>query len=625
MSSTGFPIVDLVRRKLQTTLTVLSLTLSVASTLFLLLFTNRLGLGIAASKGTLTLGLSSIFSQFTLFIGALIFVIGAVLTAFIVFLMMAQRTRDFGLIKAAGCPNSLVAGYFMTELLAVTLVGCVLGLAFGFLADFLVTNLVFSSYVVPNLWFAPLVFVTFFVLALFFGLRPILKASIMSPIDALSSVNYFGLTEGATKHKPLSRRAITWRIALRSLYRRQSAILRLTFLLSIVFILLTVSIAGGIIAGNTATSWIAQPVDKNALVIADSTLINQYKMLLTNFSKPQENPDFNYSDPKLSVPDTFVRQLKTLNSVDIVDSRLVLSETVYEEAGFAVLEQTSSSTVFVGGHRQSESVIIGVNPATLTGSWSLKGQFLGGNDSEAVIGDSLALTMYVRDARNGVAYSDPLLEGLEINGVTFKIVGVCIDSLNNGFVTYVPLDKLANVTGITEPNMLFVKLNSSVDSNMVINQIKGMIQASGLALEVSNLSSAIEQNKVFLSSTWQTIMLLPLFMLASATICFISFMMLSVDEQHQEFAILRAIGAKPRIIVNISAIQSGIVLFTSFGIGISFGIVITTIILMTNPLITTSTVLLISAWLFSALMAMLALSFYPAYRLAKASILKIMT
>jgi len=625
MSSTGFPIVDLVRRKLQTTLTVLSLTLSVASTLFLLLFTNRLGLGIAASKGTLTLGLSSIFSQFTLFIGALIFVIGAVLTAFIVFLMMAQRTRDFGLIKAAGCPNSLVAGYFMTELLAVTLVGCVLGLAFGFLADFLVTNLAFSSYVVPNLWFAPLVFVTFFVLALFFGLRPILKASRMSPIDALSPVNYFGLTEGATKHKPLSRRAITWRIALRSLYRRQSAILRLTFLLSIVFILLTVSIAGGIIAGNTATSWIAQPVDKNALVIADSTLINQYKMLLTNFSKPQENPDFNYSDPKLSVPDTFVRQLKTLNSVDIVDSRLVLSETVYEEAGFAVLEQTSSSTVFVGGHRQSESVIIGVNPATLTGSWSLKGQFLRGNDSEAVIGDSLALTMYVRDARNGVAYSDPLLEGLEINGVTFKIVGVCIDPLNNGFVTYVPLDKLANVTGITEPNILFVKLNNSVDSNMVINQIKGMIQASGLALEVSNLSSAIDQNKVFLSSTWQTIMLLPLFTLASATMCLFSFMMLTVDEQHQEFAILRAMGAKPKIIVNISAIQSAIVLFSSFGIGISFGVIITILILMANPLITTTTILLISAWLLSALVTMFILSIFPAFRLAKASILKIMT
>jgi ABC-type antimicrobial peptide transport system permease subunit len=200
-----------------------------------------------------------------------------------------------------------------------------------------------------------------------------------------------------------------------------------------------------------------------------------------------------------------------------------------------------------------------------------------------------------------------------------------VDPLNNGFVTYVPLIELANVTGINEPNILMVKLNASADSNIAIAQIKSVIQASGLNLEVSNLSLEIAQNTVFLSSTWQTIMLLPLFTLASATICLVSFMMLSVDEQHQEFAILRAIGARPRIIMNISAIQSSIVLFSSFSIGLSFGIIITTIILMTNPLITTITVLLISAWLFSALAAMFVLSLYPAYRLAKASILKIMT
>ena len=625
MSSAGFPINDLARRKLQTTLTVLTLALSVASTLFLLLFTNRLGLGNASSKGTLTLGLSNIFSQFSLFIGTLIFVIGAVLTVFIVFLMMAQRTRDFGLIKAVGCPNSLVAGYFMTELLIVTLVGCILGTAVGFLADFLVANLVFSGYVTPNFWVAPLVFFAFLTLAVFFGLRPILRAYRMSPVDALSPVNYFGLTEGTPKHKPLSRRGVTWRIALRSLYRRQSASLRIVFLLSIVFVLLTVSIAGGIIASNTTISWISQPNEKDAIVIAESTMLDQYKMLLSDFSKPQENLDFNYSDPKLAVPETLVKQLKTLSTVEIVDSRLVILKTVDEMAGFAVLGQASSSTVFVGGHRQGESIVIGVNPSELAGSWSLKGHFFGGNDAEAVIGDSLALSMYVRDARHGVDYSDPLLEGIGINGVTFKIVGVCVDPLNNGFVTYVPLIELANVTGINEPNILVVKLNASADSNIAITQIKSVIQASDLDLEVSNLSLEIAQNTVFLSSTWQTIMLLPLFTLASATICLVSFMMLSVDEQHQEFAILRAIGARPRIILNISAIQSLIVLFSSFSIGLSFGIIITTIILMTNPLITTITVMLISAWLFSALAAMFVLSLYPAYRLAKASILKIMT
>jgi hypothetical protein len=208
MSSANFPVNDLLRRRVQTSLTIATLTLSVASTLFLLLFSSRLGLGIASAKGVLTLGLTAIFGQFLLFIGILIFAVGAVLTSFIVFLMMAQRTRDFGLIKAAGCPNSLVAGYFMTELFTVTFVGCILGLVFGFTADFAAAQVAFSSYQLPNLWFAPLVFAAFFVLSLVFGLQPILKAARMSPIKALSPVNFYGLTvEG--KHKPLSRQGIT--------------------------------------------------------------------------------------------------------------------------------------------------------------------------------------------------------------------------------------------------------------------------------------------------------------------------------------------------------------------------------------------------------------------------------
>jgi ABC-type antimicrobial peptide transport system permease subunit len=107
--------------------------------------------------------------------------------------MMAQRTRDFGLIKAVGCPSSLVGGYFMTELILVTFVSCGLGLGFGFFADFVTANVVFGGYHLINWWFAPTLFVIFFLLALFFGLKPILKAAKLSAIEALSPVNYYGL------------------------------------------------------------------------------------------------------------------------------------------------------------------------------------------------------------------------------------------------------------------------------------------------------------------------------------------------------------------------------------------------------------------------------------------------
>ena len=624
MSSAGFPINDLMRRKLQTSLTISVLTLSVASTLFLLLFSSRLGVGIESTSGLLTVGLNAVFSQFILFIGVLIFVIGAVLTSFVVFLMLSQRTHDFGLIKAAGCPNSLVAGYFMTELLAVTFAGCILGILFGFVMDFAAANLVFSAYTMPNFWFAPLVFVAFFVLSLFFGLRPILKAANMSAIDALSPVKYYGLT-GETRHKPLSRRAITLRIALRSLYRRQSASLRIVFLLSIVFILLTVSIAGGTIASATTISSIQTPIGKDTIAIAHSTMLTEYRTQLLKFSKTQENTAFNYSDPKLAVPQTLIDQLKTLNVVEAVDPRLVLSGAIHEIPGFE-LGQDSSQTQFVGGHRISQSLIVGIDSSVSTGSWSLKGQFLSNSSSlEAVVGDSIANTIYARDPNNKISLADPLQEGVGIENDIFRIVGVGVDPLNNGYVTYVPLNSLQNATGIHEDNLVLVKLSGSVNRNSAVDAIKNIVQASGNGLEVLDLGSVVEQNTVFLSSTWQTIMLLPIFTLVSAAICLVGFMMLSVDEQHQEFAILRAVGAKPSIIVHISAIQCAVVLFSSFGAGLSLGTIITWLILMANPMITPTTLLVISLWLLAVLIGTFLLSLYPAFKMAKTSILKIMT
>ena len=184
---------------------------------------------------------------------------------------------------------------------------------------------------------------------------------------------------------------------------------------------------------------------------------------------------------------------------------------------------------------------------------------------------------------------------------------------------------LENITGLSNPNLLLVTLNSSTDQSAAIAQIKTLIQSIDPNLNVFPLNSVVEKNTNFLASTWQTIMLLPLFILASAALCLVGYMMLAVDEQHQEFAVLRAVGAKPRIVIFVLAIQSLIVLFSSFAVGISLGTIITLLILMPQPLVTSFTILEITGWLLAALAGMFLFSLYPAFRLAKASILKIMT
>jgi ABC-type antimicrobial peptide transport system permease subunit len=615
MSETFFPVNDLLRRKIQTSLTLISLIVCVASTLFLLLFSDQIGFGITSiAENTLTIGYWAIFSNFLLFVGILVFAVGAVIVSFIAFLMTVQRTKDFGLIKAAGCPNNLVFGYFLTELLMMLFVGCVLGVALGLFTDYAVINMgAFQAYQkTPNFWYAPLVFVTFFVFGLIFGLRPLESAARLSPTAALSPMQYFGLSEG-NRFKALSKSRLTLKIASRSLFRRQSATVRIVVFLSIVFILLTVSIAGSIIANGTTTTRVEKAVGKDMFLVAHKDMGNQYISLLSKFSGAEEKADFNYLDPNFAIPDPVLQQLSTISGIANFEKRLVCEEQIQELMNFTY---SDSQTIPIGDHREVDSLVVGVEPEKVLSEWFLDGRFLKNSDSsEAVVGDSIA----------AVTFEMPLLQSFRMQNTTLNIVGICLDPINNGIVVYVPLEMLESLNNVSDPNILLVQLNSSVNRENVIMQMQECLADVNSDLTVFELNGALEKNVGFLGTIWSVILFLPLFSLVAATLCLIGYLVLAINDQRQEFAVLRAIGTKPKTIVAVLAVQSLIVLFSSFGIGISLGVIITLMILTPQPVVTSFTLLEISCWLLAALGGMFLLSLWPAVRFAKKPILKIMS
>jgi ABC-type antimicrobial peptide transport system permease subunit len=617
MSETAFPVNDLLRRKLQTSLALISLTTCVASTLFLLLFADQIGFGItSATEKTLTIGYSAIFSNFLLFVGILVFAVGAVIISFITFLMMAQRTRDFGLIKAVGCPNSLVFGYFLTELLIVLFIGCILGVALGYLTDYAVINMgAFQDYPKAlNFWYAPLVFFTFFVFGLIFGLKPLLNAARLSPIAALSPMKYFGLS-GGNRFKALSKSRLTLKIAARSLFRRQSATVRIVFFLSTMFVLLTVSITGSIIANDTTVTRVEEAVGKDVLLVAHKDIGNQYIALLSKFSGAKEKTDFNYLDPNFAISDATLQQLNSIVGVANFEIRLVCEGHMQELTNFT-FEPDTLETIPVGDHRETDSLIVGVDPEKVLSSWFIDGRFLrDGNSSEAVVGDSITRVMFEM----------PLSQSFTMQNSTFNVVGLCLDPINNGFVTFVSLEKLENLTMFSSPNIALVQLASGVDRSSVIAQLQERLADVNSDLMAFELNAILKKNVGFLGALWSVVMFLPFFSLVAATLCLIAYLVLAIDEQHQEFAVLRAMGAKPKTVVAILGVQSLIVLFSSFAIGISFGVIITLMILIPQPVVTSFTILWIAAWLLTALAGMFILSLYPAMRFAKKPILKIMS
>src|SRR4030042_5381782 len=297
MSETFFAINDLMRRKLQTGTVVIGLALCVASTLFLLLLGDRIGFPIlSVTESVLTPNFAKVFSNFIVFAGFLTFLISTVIIAFMVYVMMAQRIRDIGLMKAIGCPNDLVFGYFMNELVIVAFAGCLLGVFLGLAMDYISINLSNthpqSQSTVVNFWLALLTFVIYFVLSLIIGAKPVLDTAKVEPSKALSPAYIYGLAK-ESDFKGSARAGFTVKIAIRSLFRRKSATFRVILCLTAVFLLVTVAVAGGIIAEHTTGNWAERAVGKNLVLLGHGDMCERYKLLLSRFYRSGESADFN--------------------------------------------------------------------------------------------------------------------------------------------------------------------------------------------------------------------------------------------------------------------------------------------------------------------------------------------
>jgi len=620
MSETSFSINDLLRRKLQTSLVIISLTLCVASTLFLLLFAQKIGFGISSvTEGKLTSGFAGIFSPFITLLTILIFVAGAVMISFTAFIMMSQKIKDIGLMKSAGCPNEMLFGYFFTQLLVVTFAGCLFGTIIGIVMDTASTsvldNLGFQFVQQPfNLWIPIAIFGIFFALSLILGTAPIVSAAKAKPARTFSPAYYLGLSK-EPGFNVVSKSGVTLKIAVRTVVRHKSATIRAVVCLSAVFFLITVAVAGGLIAGGTSKSWVEGAVGRNTLLIAHQDVVNQYKLLLSEFYEGGNSTQFNYTDDRYIIPPNMINQLHILNENMTIDARLVLEEPVKEIQGI-IFGSSTAQTQYVGDSRQGQSLVIGVDPDSVLNNWSLAGTFLEENQrSEAVVGDSLAQRLF----------SVPLEQKIRISGQDFSVVGVCVDPLNNGNVTYVPLSTLENITGVLGPNVLMIKLDPSANMSDVLNRINATVRATNPDFEVYPLNNVLDKSLSFLDFIWSTIMFLPLLTLVAASLILVGYVMLTISEQRQELGVLRALGARPRTVFSIVSAQSLIVLLGSYAIGIAFGTITTLLILVQNPLVTTYTVIEIAGWLLLALIVTFASSIYPAVRFAKKPLLETMT
>ena len=102
----------------------------------------------------------------------------------IMLVSVTERTREIGIRKALGATRSSILSQFLTEAIMICQFGGLVGIFLGVLAGLGVSLAMKSSFVMPWAWIT-LGVVTCFVVGLFAGLYPALKASRLDPIESL--------------------------------------------------------------------------------------------------------------------------------------------------------------------------------------------------------------------------------------------------------------------------------------------------------------------------------------------------------------------------------------------------------------------------------------------------------
>jgi len=616
MSEISFPIKDLARRRTQTALTILGLAISTAATVFLVIFGSNLGFEISflARGGRLTSGFSNIFFQFILIVSILNILTGPIITSFLVHLTMSGRMRDIGVMKASGCLSGSIFAYFVTELSLLVFFSSLTGIIFGVAAYYISTSFLnvsgFSISQTLNLGTIMVICIVLIIFSHIFGALPIRRAAKAKPTEAMSPIYKLGTTASLGKKIP-SKLGLTFKVAFRNLLRRKSVTSQAVICLTVVLTLTTVTIAGGMIANQTTTSYVERAIGRNIVLVGHPTLTDRYVNLLSRFFEEKEMEQIDYLNSQFIISESLVSKLGDIQGVHEVDPRLVLENSVREVPGIILDPVDQTTAVIIGDSRSDEALILGVDPKKVVNDWLIFGRKLGENDQEStVIGDSLAVNMFSDAQNQSIKVFDESL-------LPYDIVGVCVDPLNNGKVVYMPLETLSKDLGQHGYNLLFLQIDAS-EKSQVLAQIEN--EVSGENLNVVELDMILDKHVKFLNNIWSLVMFLPFFSLATAAISLLSYLMLSISGQQHEFGIMRALGAKPRTIMKIIFSQALIIILVSGAIGISVGLFITFRFLIPDPVISQSTLISVSAWLLVILGLLCASSFYPALKAVKKTV-----
>ncbi|MCK5475907.1 MAG: ABC transporter permease [Candidatus Pacebacteria bacterium] len=119
-------------------------------------------------------------------VAAIVLLVSGIGIMNVMFVTVAERTKEIGIAKAIGGKQGDILGQFLLESVILSTIGGLLGIIIGSLAIPILSK--FDIMTVAFSWTGPIIGFCFSVIVgIFFGFYPALKASRLDPVDALRS------------------------------------------------------------------------------------------------------------------------------------------------------------------------------------------------------------------------------------------------------------------------------------------------------------------------------------------------------------------------------------------------------------------------------------------------------
>lgn len=538
----GFAGKNLSRRGFHSLLAFLGLTLSVASTTFLLLLgqglASRLGI-VLSPKGTF--GIDWLFFGYLVLSLILIIIVGTVSTSHLVSSMVNQRIRDIGVIKAAGSlPRRLFSYVFAEGMLVVTascFTGAIVALVIYIAWAWPTVDLYGQVGPVREAGVAIFIFVPLACFFLSYLAARIEVAKIIKYDTTRAITSQLSGMDLQSLGKPLTIRLLgsAFNLATRNVSRDRE-LNRNLVRISLCIFLSVVILTGAFVSADTSRDYVQRAMPANTLLVASNSVYHQYVKLGTAFSNASPIPTFDYTNNSFIILPQVAAQFKSLAGVQKVDTRLLTISTV---RGFIKAHLVTNDT---SGNFNNEyipavdlgtaqALLVGLNASSIVGDWYTSDGFLNPNDNSTAIvaGDSLV---------GGIVQTPFDLAQVGALGTRYDVVSAVVDPVNAGRVLYAPVQSIQASLNVTGYNLLVIQTDNTLGALAAVQQF-----ASSHNLVVGSMNQLLDSNINFLNTTWTYLFILPALTLALTSGILLSYLTTNFTRRFNDYLLLKILGA----------------------------------------------------------------------------------